>query len=105
MVSTESKRTLSARSNWEKEIARFAPSLRVTTFYGGNRKLQNVDANTGAVQAARAVGPDGTKKTRVEAAADVILTSYSVSNIVGSVRSRCARGQPDRRSWQCIRNA
>lgn len=99
--SLKSQRSFPARSNWEKEITRFAPSLRVTTFYGGNRKLQKIDTNTGALQAARAAGPDGAKKAREETAADVILTSYQVGSGADALRCACgvSQARPDRCGW------
>ncbi|KAJ3081079.1 hypothetical protein HK102_002599, partial [Quaeritorhiza haematococci] len=82
-------------SNWLKELARFAPSLVATTFYGANRSASDLGLNAGADEdEEEAEGPPA-KKRRVSSSStskkrgkqagpqlqtyDIVITSYGTA--------------------------
>lgn len=86
-------------SNWEAELRRFAPSLRVHTYHGSNRSLAHVP--TGATsKGSRGTGAGATasgsnKRRRVAdgAGSHVVLTSYGLVKRDAALASR---------RWSCV---
>ena len=83
-------------SNWEAELRRFAPSLRVHTFHGAGRSLARVPTGaSGRSSSDSAAASGGSKRRRVadEAGFHVVLTSYGLVKRDEELA---------RRRWSCV---